>query len=103
MHSNFSLGWSVKFKNKLWYRLVSEFGQEASMFQPLAMFCYTLSHLIYICIIIFWYQTVEICLYRRHKWGAVLFISAHFMSKIAWWFSVKLCEYHMQTGIRLTI
>ena len=73
------------------------------MFQPLAMFCYTLSHFSYICIIIFWYKTVEISFYRRHKWGAVLFISARLMSKIALWFLLKLCEYHMQTGIRLTI
>jgi hypothetical protein len=103
VHPNFGLGWCVKFKNKLWYRLVSQFEQEASMFQPLVMFCYTLSHFSYISVIIFWYQTVEISLYRRHKWEAVLFISECFMSKIVWWFPVKLCEYHMQPGIRLTI
>ena len=94
----------MKFKNKLWYPLVSQFEQEASMFQPLVMFCYyTLSQFSYISVIIFWYQTVEISLYRRHKWGAVLFMSARLMSKIAGCFSVKLYEYHMQPGIRLTI
>jgi hypothetical protein len=85
------------------FSLVSQFEQEASMFQPLVMFCSTLSHFSYISVIIFWYQTVGISLYRRHKWGDVLFISAHFMSKIAWWFSVKLCEYNMQPGNRLAI
>jgi hypothetical protein len=55
-HSDFSLGQCEKFKNKLWYHMVIHFEQEASMFQSLVIFCYTVSHFSYSSVITFWYK-----------------------------------------------